>query len=142
MALRFRVVKRKVLAGADKDAVKNYAVAKTSGITGLDKMCRLISSRSTVSSADVKAVLDSLNWALDLELGAGNVVQLGELGNFRLSLSSTGTATEEEFDATKIRKARIVFHPGAALRTTRSTVTFVPEDVKVVMKECNKPHAI
>lgn len=142
MALKFRVVKRKVLSGADKDAVKTYAMAKTSGTAGLDKICQLISSRSTVSSADVKAVLDSLNWAMGLELSAGNVVQLGELGNFRLSLSSEGTANEEDFDATKIKKARIVFHPGASLRTTRNEVTFAPEDVRIVEKECDRPHVI
>lgn len=142
MALKFRVVKRKVLNGKEKDLVKNYAMAKTSGVTDLDKLCKLISSRSTVSSADVKAVLDSLNWALDLELSAGNVVQLGELGNFRLSISSEGTTKEEDCDATKIKKARIIFYPGAALRTTRKEVTFTPDEVKVVEKECDKPHAI
>ena len=82
MAVKFKVVKRKVLNGAEKDSVKNYAIAKTSGTSDLNKLCKLICSRSTLSSADVKAVLDSLNWAMDLELSSGNVVQLGEFGNF------------------------------------------------------------
>lgn len=142
MALKFRVVKKKVLNGVDKDTVKNYAMAKTSGVSDLNKLCKLISGRSTVSSADVKAVLDSLNWAMDLELNSGNVVQLGEFGNFRLSICSEGTATEEEFNATKIKKARIVFFPGASLRATRGEVTFEPDDVRVVEKECDKPHAV
>ena len=67
MAVKFKVVKRKVLNGAEKDSVKNYAIAKTSGTSDLNKLCKLICSRSTLSSADVKAVLDSLNWAMDLE---------------------------------------------------------------------------
>ena len=66
MAVKFKVVKRKVLNGAEKDSVKNYAIAKTSGTSDLNKLCKLICSRSTLSSADVKAVLDSLNWAMDL----------------------------------------------------------------------------
>lgn len=142
MALKFRVVKRKVLNGVDKDQVKNYAMAKTNGVSDLDKLCKLICSRSTLSSADVKAVLDSLNWAMDLELSSGNVVQLGEFGNFRLSICSEGTATEEEFDATKIKKARIIFFPGSSLRATRSDVSFTPDDVKVVEAACDKPHAV
>ena len=85
MAVKIKVVKRKVLNGAEKDSVKNYAIAKTSGTSDLNKLCKLICSRSTLSSADVKAVLDSLNWAMDLELSSGNVVQLGEFGNFRMS---------------------------------------------------------
>jgi len=68
MALAFRKVKRKILNGPEKDQEKYYAVARTMGITDLDKMCNLIGARSTVSSADVKGVLDSLNWAMDLEL--------------------------------------------------------------------------
>ena len=120
MAVKFKVVKRKVLNGAEKDSVKNYAIAKTSGTSDLNKLCKLICSRSTLSSADVKAVLDSLNWAMDLELSSGNVVQLGEFGNFRMSINSEGTNTPE---------ARIIFFPGSALRTTRNEVNFEPLEV-------------
>ena len=105
MAVKFKVVKRKVLNGAEKDSVKNYAIAKTSGTSDLNKLCKLICSRSTLSSADVKAVLDSLNWAMDLELSS------------------------EDFDATKIKGARIIFFPGSALRTTRNEVNFEPLEV-------------
>lgn len=142
MALKFRKVKRKVLNGPEKDSEKYYAMAKTTGVTDMNKICKLISSRSTVSSADVKGVLDSLNWAMDLELSSGQVVQLGELGNFRLSLSSEGTDTEKELDANKIKRARIIFSPGAALRNTCSETTFVPDDVVVVETECDKQHVI
>lgn len=34
MAVKFKVVKRKVLNGAEKDSVKNYAIAKTVGDFG------------------------------------------------------------------------------------------------------------
>ena len=129
MAVKFKVVKRKVLNGAEKDSVKNYAIAKTSGTSDLNKLCKLICSRSTLSSADVKAVLDSLNWAMDLELSSGNVVQLGEFGNFRMSINSEGTNTPEDFDATKIKGGRIIFFPGSALRTTRNEVNFEPLEV-------------
>ena len=68
----------------------------------------------------------SLNWAMDLELSSGNVVQLGEFGNFRMSINSEGTNTPEDFDATKIKGARIIFFPGLDLRTTRNEVNFEP----------------
>ena len=45
MAVKFKVVKRKVLNGAEKDSVKNYAIAKTSGTSDLNKLCKLICSR-------------------------------------------------------------------------------------------------
>lgn len=109
--------------------MKNYAIAKTSGTSDLNKLCKLICSRSTLSSADVKAVLDSLGWAMDLELSSGNVVQLGEFGNFRMSINSEGTDTLEEFNASKIKGARIVFFPGSTLQATRREVTFEPLEV-------------
>ena len=120
MAVKFKVVKRKVLNGAEKDSVKNYAIAKTSGTSDLNKLCKLICSRSPLSS---------LNWAMDLELSSGNVVQLGEFGNFRMSINSEGTNTPEDFDATKIKGVRIIFFPGSALRTTRNEVNFEPLEV-------------
>lgn len=132
MALKFRKVQRKIMNGDDKGQVKTFAVAKSSGYCNMEKLCELISNRSAMSSADVKAVLDSLNWAMGLELRSGNIVQVGEFGNFRLSLTSIGTATEEEFKATKIKKARIVFFPGSSLRFSNFLTTFEEDDVKVV----------
>lgn len=140
MAQKFRLVTRKVLAGTDKDQKKTYAVAKNSGYCDLVKLCNLISARSSVSSADVKAVLDSMNWAMGMELKSGNIVQVGELGNFRLSLRSKGVADAADFDASLITGARIIFTPGASLRNTRSTVTFTPDDQRIVEKECDKEH--
>ena len=87
MSLKFKKVQRKIMFGADKDKVKTYAMAKASGYCDMAKLCELISNRSAMSSADVKAILDSLNWAMGLELRSGNIVQVGEFGNFRLSVN-------------------------------------------------------
>jgi predicted histone-like DNA-binding protein len=142
MALKFKKVARKVLNGDEKGAIKYYAMAKCTGLSGVDKICKLISARSTVSSADVKAVFDSLAWAMDMELSSGNAVQLGELGNFRLSISSEGMGTKDEVNASKIRKARIIFSPGAVLRNTKQSVSFEALDVEVEVrdKECELDH--
>lgn len=140
MALKFRTVKRKVLSGSDAGKVKTYAMAKASGHCDLKKLCKLISARSAMSSADVKAILDSLNWVMDVELQSGNIVQLGEFGNFRLSVSSRGADSEEDFSAAKIKKAKIIFTPGASLRLTKDTLDF--EQEKPYEKEvgCDKEH--
>ena len=132
MALKFRKVQRRILNGAEKDQVKTFAVAKSSGYCDMVKLCELISNRSAMSSADVKAILDSLNWAMGLELRSGNIVQVGEFGNFRLSLKSKGTPTAGEFNAAQIKKAKIVFTPGASLRWSSSLTSFEEDEVKVV----------
>lgn len=133
MGQKYKLVVKKNL-GKDQEAIpeKLYAIPKYSGRTNLATLCKLISARSTASSADVKAVLDSLIFVLDMELQAGRIVNVGELGNFRLSLSSEGTETKKEFSQSKLRKARIIFTPGSALRTTVETVSFsayTPESI-------------
>ncbi|MDH6304501.1 putative histone-like DNA-binding protein [Parabacteroides sp. PF5-5] len=140
MSLKFRKVQRKVLSGVDAGKTKTYASAKANGYCDLKKLCKLISARSAMSSADVKAILDSLNWVMDVELQSGNIVQLGEFGNFRLSLSSEGTDKEEAFTASNIRKAKIVFFPGASLRQTRDTMDYEQEKPYEKEKECNRTH--
>ncbi|MCD8136134.1 MAG: hypothetical protein LUH01_09365 [Parabacteroides gordonii] len=135
MALKFRKVQRKILNGDDKGRVKTFGVAKSSGYCDMAKLCELISNRSAMSSADVKAILDSLNWAMGLELRSGNIVQVGEFGNFRLSISTQGASTEDKFSATNIKKAHIVFFPGSSLRWSNFLTTFEEDDVKVVEKK-------
>jgi len=134
MALKFRKVQRKILSGEEAGKTKTFAMAKASGYCDMTKLCKLISARASISSADVKAVLDSLNWVMDVELQSGNIVQLGEFGNFRLSIKSGGTEDESEFTANQIRRARVIFYPGSSLRTTSRDVNYQCEEpyVKVV----------
>ena len=45
-------------------------------------------------------------------LDEGNIVQMGDLGNFRMSLkTATATATEKEFKASCIEKGKVLFYP-------------------------------
>lgn len=109
----------------NKDSKKlYYAQSKSTGIVGLKYLAKFISARSTVSSADVKAVLDSLNWIIDAELQEGRIVQLGELGNLRISVSSEGVEDKTKFSTSMIRPPRLVFTPGSELRITKKTLEY------------------
>ncbi len=126
MAQGYRLVMKKNLSTKEGEpAKKAYAIPKYNGTTDMETLCRMIGARSTVSSADVKAVLDNLNFVLDMEMQAGRIVQLGEFGNFRLSLSSAGAATTDDFKPAMLRTARVIFTPGTQLKTTSKTVHFV-----------------
>ena len=140
MSQGFKLVQRSSNPG-EKDAVKKYyAVAKSNGISSLKHMCKLIAARSTVSSADVKAVLDNLNFVMDMELQEGRIVQLGEFGNFRLSVSSDGVEVEKDFNNSMLRKPKIIFTPGSELRETKKTTEFTKVVPEVV--ECDRPHTV
>lgn len=134
MATTYKLVQRRNM---HKDAPQGsklfYAQAKSIGTAGMERLCAMISERSTVSSADVKAVLDSLIYVMKLELSDAKIVQLGEFGNFRVTFGSAGTETEKEFNATKIRRPKYTFTPGKALREQAKILTFekvVPEKPK------------
>ena len=90
MAQGFKLVLRPSKPGEKDSEKKFYAVSKTNGTSSMKTLCKLISARSTVSSADVKAVLDNLNFVLDMELQEGRIVKFGDFGSFRISVSSDG----------------------------------------------------
>ena len=54
----------------------------------LQKVCDLISERSAVSSAEVKSILDSFAWVIELALEDGCHVELDDLGYFSPSLKT------------------------------------------------------
>ena len=86
MAQGFKLVLRPSKPGEKDSEKKFYAVSKTNGTSSMKTLCKLISARSTVSSADVKAVLDNLNFVLDMELQEGRIVKFGDFGSFRISV--------------------------------------------------------
>lgn len=131
MAQGYKVVMKKNLSSKEGEPEqKAYAIAKYNGNTGMDTLCMMIGARSSMSSANVKAVLDNLNFVLDMELKAGRIVQLGEFGNFRLSLSSGGAESRDAFSPAMLKKAKILFTPGKSLRETAGSVGFTSMDEK------------
>ena len=107
----------------------------------MEDVCELVSMRSSMSSADVKSIIDSLNYVLAFEMKKGNIVKLGEIGNFRPSVSSIGAGEGEEFSvATNMRKSRIVFTPGKLLQNMRSGLSYSEVEPVVVTEVCDKPH--
>ena len=77
-----------------KDEKKKFypQIAPSTPVT-LPQIVKRIEKRSTVSSADVKAVLDALQTEVIDALESGNTVRLGDLGSFRLTIKSEGVAT-------------------------------------------------
>ena len=115
MAQGFKLVLRPSKPGEKDSEKKFYAVSKTNGTSSMKTLCKLISARSTVSSADVKAVLDNLNFVLDMELQEGRIVKFGDFGSFRISV---------DFNSSMLRPPRIIFTPGGELKDTKKTLEY------------------
>lgn len=117
MSIKYKLVLKKDLTkGAAADAKRYYASAPVSGTMDFDSICDVIADRSTASDGDVALVVRGLIRAMEESLMRNEVVQLGTLGNFRFSLGSSGVVDEKDFQATMIRKPKIIFTPGARLR--------------------------
>lgn len=125
MAQTYKLIKRKNLGKDSGETThKYYAQAVNNGYMEFDELCGDIAEQCALTSADVKAVLDRMNYVLDKNLRAGRIVRMGELGNFRMTVGSTGSKTEEEFTAALLKKPKVSFQPGNALQGTRKLLTF------------------
>jgi hypothetical protein len=69
-------------------------------------------------------VLLALEDCITDALKGGEIVRLGDLGALQIGISSKGSETEEDYDASLIKKARINFRPGLALSGILSGLTY------------------
>lgn len=123
MAIKYKVV-QKGLPGKSGSEKKFYASAKTSGEKTLAALTRDIEKVSGQSSSDVKVVINSLVDIIQKSLSDGQAVRLGDLGSFRVSISSEGKSSEKEVNAKSIKNSKIVFTPGKSLKTMLSDLKY------------------
>lgn len=111
----------------DKDAApKAYATAQINGELTLKQLSKRVSSQTTVSRADVVAVLTATVDNLLEALTEGKQVDFGELGKFRLQIISEGTNSLADFTAASITGVNIQYIPGEDLKTIFAGLEFQP----------------
>lgn len=104
---------------------KAYATNQVKERITLQKFVSHIADHNGVfTRGTVKGVVSDLCECLVEQLLAGNKVQLGELGDFSLSLSCTGAPSMKEFTANHIKEVNIVFTPGEDFANLRSRAEF------------------
>lgn len=123
MSVKYSVIQRKNPLKPN-EAPKFYAQIVSNGQEDFKQMTRAVADRCTVTGSDAKAVLDALTTVMIQRLGNGQIVRLADLGSFRISATSEGTATEKDFNATKIKKARIIFTPCKELKDLCKSASF------------------
>ncbi|AFR35141.1 HU family DNA-binding protein [Riemerella anatipestifer] len=124
MSIKYKTIQKAqpgVAGGGDK---KFYASSVYQGEKTLEGLTKDIEKISTVSGADIRAVLYALVDVMQTSLSEGRIVRLGELGSMRVSLSSEGKAKEEEVTSAAIRNTKVLFTPGADLKKMLQTLKF------------------
>jgi len=123
MSVKFNVVQRG--NPSDVEAPKKfYPSIASSGRKTLRQLSTRIAQISTVSSADTMAVLEGLLTVIPEELAAGNIVELGDFGNFWLKVSSTGAETAEEVRASQVTSTLARFNAGKEFKKVLNSVEF------------------
>ncbi|MDY3364366.1 HU family DNA-binding protein [Riemerella anatipestifer] len=124
MSIKYKTIQKAqpgVAGGGDK---KFYASPVYQGDKTLEGLTKDIEKISTVSGADIRAVLYALVDVMQTSLSEGRIVRLGELGSMRVSLSSEGKSKEEEVTSAAIRNTKVLFTPGSDLKKMLQTLKF------------------
>jgi len=106
---------------------KFYAQVKVMGEVTLRELAEEIAKISTVSVIDTKAVLDSLLEVIPSHINDSEIVRLGELGSFAITLKSEGADTEDAFTASMIKRVKLLFKPGKLFKKQMATADFKKE---------------
>ena len=124
MAVKFKVIERGMPGAAAGGPTKFYASPVSEGEMTLAGLTKAIEKVSTVSGADIRAVLYALVDVSIDSLSNGTVVRLGDLGSLRMSLSSEGRETAKDVTASAIKKSSVIFTPGIRIKEMLKGVTY------------------
>ncbi len=123
MSIKFNVINKRNPVNPEAPS-KYYASSFITGKVGIEELTSRIEKLSTVSGADIRAVLYAIVDVVPEILSEGNSVTIGDLGSFRVSISSEGSDTAEEVTSANIRSSRIIFTPGKKFKTMLKTLTY------------------
>ena len=98
--------------------------SKSGGLVPFDTLCATIADRGTCIKGDIQAALDGLIFTMKQNLAEGRIVQLGEFGNFRMSIGGEGVEFSEDFSASMIERKKIIFTPGKQLNDMMKIMSF------------------
>ncbi len=115
MALRYRITKRSNNIG---DKTNQYILqAVNTGTIDLDRLSDYSSNECTLHSVDVKAVLIALGNKLNYFLRDGKIVDLGDVGKFKMGFKGTAEEKPELLHVKRnIQKFHVNYQPYLKLK--------------------------
>jgi predicted histone-like DNA-binding protein len=115
MALRYRITKR---TNSIKNKEEQYILqAVNTGTIDLETLSESISNECTLNEVDVKAVLMALGKKLDYYLSNGKIVDLGDVGKFKMGFNGIAAATPKALSVkSNIKKFHINYQPSVKMK--------------------------
>ena len=124
MSVKFNVMERGN-PGNREAPKKFYPSIQSSGRVTLRQLSQTVSQMSTISSADTVAVLEALLTVIPQELSRGNIVELGDFGNFWLRAETEGMDNADGVRANQITGLLPRFNAGKQFKKVLETIEFV-----------------
>ncbi len=124
MAIQIKTVERGQPGVAGGGVKKYYASPVHDKEISLEGLTKAIEKTSTVNGADIRAVLYAMVEETMLGLSEGRIIRFGDLGSFRITLSSEGKDTAEDVTAAAVKKAGVIFTPGKKLQEMLKSAKF------------------
>jgi predicted histone-like DNA-binding protein len=121
--LQYKIVKQRNALDRDKKEMYYPRLTKRYKYT-LRDIATHISDQSSLSKADIIAVLVSLEEVIPKMLKNGRTVSLGDLGSFSLQANAKTAPTEEEVSWRSFKGLKARFRPGSALKIHLASVNF------------------
>lgn len=123
-----------------KGQEQTHARAIARSTQKMDDICNLVCTRSSISSADVKAVLDSFVWVLGHSLKQGDNIELEGLGHFSPSLRTQKLPDGKsvvEFDNVNFRCSEKLKQElkSTRLEKVKNAPTHTPEERRAKMTD-------
>lgn len=101
---------------APETAPKFYASALHDARLDLDSLAIAVAERCSLKRADVHGVLVGLMDIIPNELLKGNIISLGQLGSFYVTVKSDGADSVEELTPGMVKGSKIQYRPTKELK--------------------------
>ena len=105
---------------------KWYITLKPLGIIREREVAKAMADETTLNPKEAEMTLYQAEKVIASKLLDGHTVELGELGAFRLTVSSKGADKKEDVTAQNVTKVNVRFIPSKSFRELINKATFSP----------------
>ncbi|WP_339792512.1 HU family DNA-binding protein [uncultured Imperialibacter sp.] len=123
-AIPYSIIRRGqpgVAGGGDQ---KYYAFVKRDRVISLREIIEEITAMSTLTKGDALNAVENFLDLIPKYVRKGHIVNLGQLGTFRVNISSNGHEQPEKVTAYSIKGARVIFAPSAEMKMKLAELKF------------------
>lgn len=104
--------------GKHKGKKVYYAEAHRPRVINFEEVISDISEMSSLTTGDVRNAIDRIAYYLRRELSAGNTIQLGQIGTFKLSVGSKYHEKPTEVSADTLKRPKLRIIPNSYLKSS------------------------